>query len=108
LALGERTNGPIPISQPTPGGHSVFETAWCCAAREITDLSDDHGHMVLFETQFRPNELDADDKAISAPHQGIGQFGLCDGSVRSIGENIDDGVYNNLGTCSGGEVVGEF
>ncbi len=108
LALGERTNGPIPSSQPTAGGHSVFETAWCCASRELTELSDDHGHMVLFETQFRPNEVDADDKAISAPHTGIGLFALCDGSVRPINENIDANVYNSLGTCSGGEIVGEF
>jgi prepilin-type N-terminal cleavage/methylation domain-containing protein len=108
LALGERTNGPIPTSMPTPGGHSVFETAWCCAAREITDVTDDHGHMVLFETQFRPNEIDSDDKGVSAPHEGIGQFALCDGSVRPISENIDAVVYNSLGTRSGGEVIGEF
>lgn len=104
LALGERTNGPIPTSQPTPGGHSVFETAWCCAARELTDLGDDHGHMVLFETQFRPNQIDGDDKGISAPHEGISMFGICDGSVRAISENIDANLYNSLGTRAGGEL----
>ncbi len=108
LALGERTNGPIPVSVPTPGGHSQFENAWCCAAREVTDLTDDHGHMVLFETQFRPNELDGDDKGLSAPHRGVAQFGLCDGSVRAISANIDASVYNALGTRDGGEPPGEF
>lgn len=108
LALGERTNGPIPTSGATPGGHSVFETAWCCAARDVGDPADDHGHMVLFETQFRPNQIDGDDKGLSAPHVGIGQFALCDGSVRAISENIDAAVYNALGTRAGGEVVGEF
>lgn len=107
LAVGERTNGPIPGSA-TAGGHEVFETAWSAAVREITDLPDDHGHMVLFETQFRPNQPGGDDKGLSAPHVGLCQFALCDGSVRAISENIDEGIYNALGTRSGGEVVGEF
>lgn len=106
LALGERTNGPLPGT--TSGGHAVFETAWPAAVREITDLTDDHGHMVLFETQYRPNQPGTDDKGLSAPHEGIGQFALGDGSVRAISENIDEGVYNALGTRAGGEVVGEF
>ncbi|MCA9088200.1 MAG: DUF1559 domain-containing protein [Planctomycetaceae bacterium] len=108
LLLGERTNGPIPSSAPTTIGHTRFETAWASAAREVADVTDDHGHMVLFETQFRPNELDGDDKGLSAPHVGIGQFALGDGSVRAISENIDAGVYNALGTRASGEVVGEF
>ena len=69
---------------------------------------DDHGHMVLFETQFRPNQIDGDDKGLSAPHEGIGQFALCDGSMRAISENIDANLYDSLGTRAGGEVVGEF
>ena len=108
LAFGERTNGPIPSSQPTVGGHSVFETAWCAAVREVTDFPDDHGHMVLFETQFRPNQLDGDDKGLSAPHEGLCQFALCDGSVRAISENIDANLYNALGTRADGEIVGDF
>ena len=56
LALGERTNGPIPGSA-TAGGHANFETAWSAAVRDVGDPSDDHGHMVLFETQFRPNQI---------------------------------------------------
>lgn len=107
LALGERTNGPIPGST-SAGGHAVFETAWSAAAREITDLSDDHGHMVLFETQFRPNQIGGDDKGISAPHEGMGLFALCDGSVKAISENIDAGLYDGLGTRNGQEVPGEF
>ncbi len=108
LALGERTNGPIRTSSGISHGHSSFETSWCCAAREVTDVTDDHGHMVLFETQFRPNEIDSDDKGVSAPHVGIGQFAMCDGSVRAVSENIDAGIYNSLGTRAGGEVSGEF
>ena len=106
LLLGERTNGPIP--HPSGGIHSVFETAWSAAVREITDPTDDHGHMVLFETQYRPNQSGTDDKGLSAPHTGICQFTIGDGSVRAISENIDDRVYNALGTRAGGEVVGEY
>lgn len=108
LAIGERTNGPIPTSQPTPGGHSVFETAWCAAVRDVVNLTDDHGHMVLFETQFLPNQIDGDDKGLSAPHSGICQFALCDGSVRAISATIDTYVYNALGTRADSDIVSEF
>ncbi|MEP3481332.1 MAG: DUF1559 domain-containing protein [Fuerstiella sp.] len=107
LAIGERTNGPIE-NPSTTADHANFETAWSAAAREITDLADDHGHMVLFETQFRPNQIGTDDKGLSAPHVGISQFALCDGSVTAISDNIDAGTYNALGTSKGGEVIGEF
>lgn len=86
----------------------MFETAWAAAVREVTGPGDDHGHMVLFETQFRPNQPGTDDKGLSAPHEGIGQFTLGGGSVRAISENIDEGVYSALGTRSGGEVIGDF
>lgn len=108
FAIGERTNGPIPQSRTTAGGHSVFENAWAAASRELTELTDDHGHMVLFETQFRPNQLDSDDKGLSAPHNGVSQFALCDGSVHSISDNIDADVYNAFGTRAGGEVPESF
>lgn len=108
LAIGERTNGPIRTGLATQGGHSFFETAWSAAVREITDFSDDHGHMVLFETQFLPNEFGGDDKGISAPHRGLSQFALCDGSVRAISESIDAKVYDALGTRSGSEVIGLY
>ena len=108
LAIGERTNGPIPSSSATSGGHSVFETSWVAAVRDVTDLSDDHGHMVLFETQFRPNQVNGDDKGLSAPHAGLCQFAICDGSVRSISENIDAALYNALGTRQGGEIISEY
>lgn len=106
LVLGERTNGPLPGT--SVGGHQYFETAWSAAVREVTDPTDDHGHMVLFETQFRPNQHGTDDKGLSAPHTGIGQFTMGDGSVRAISENIDEALYNALATRAGGEVVGEY
>ena len=108
LALGERTNGPLPVSNPSAGGHDHFETAWSAAVRDIDDLVDDHGHMVLFETQFRPNEIDGDDKGLSAPHVGLCQFAICDGSVRAITSQIDERIYNALATRRGNEVIEEY
>ena len=67
LAFGERHNGPI-RGETTAGGHASYENAWSAAVREITDYNDDHGHMVLFETQFRPNQAGGDDKGLAAPH----------------------------------------
>ncbi len=107
LALGERTNGPLPLSTPSPGGHTKFETAWSAAVRDVDDVWDDHGHMVLFETQFLPNEIDGDDKGLSAPHAGLCQFAICDGSVQAISDQIDEVVYNALATRGGKEVTKE-
>ncbi len=108
LALGERTNGPLPLSVTSPGGHRYFETAWSAAVRDVDDLADDHGHMVLFETRFRPNQIDGDDKGLSAPHIGLCQFAICDGSVRAISAQIDEKVYDALATRRGKEVIEEF
>ena len=108
LAFGERHNGPIPQSQPTAGGHSVFENAWIAAVRDVDELADDHAHMVLFETQFRPNQLDGDDKGLAAPHSGLCQFALCDGSVRAVTESIDAKIYDALATRNGREVIEDF
>ena len=108
LAFGERHNGPIASSNPTAGGHSEFENAWIAAVRDVDDNPDDHGHMVLFETQYRPNQLGGDDKGLSAPHVGLCQFVLCDGSVRAITEHIDAEVYDALATRNGREVIEEY
>ena len=43
-----------------------------------------------------------------SPHIGGGQFTLGDGSSRFISENIDQNVYNALGTRGNGEVIGEY
>lgn len=107
LAFGERHNGPI-AGGATSGGHAVFENVWSAAVRDVDDLSDDHGHMVLFETQFTPNKAGGDDKGLSAPHEGLCQFTLCDGSVRAITEHIDQSVYDALATRKGREVIEEF
>lgn len=41
-------------------------------------------------------------------HTGGGHFGLADGSVKFVSENIDLFVYRSLATIQGGEIIGEF
>ncbi|MGV2340211.1 MAG UNVERIFIED_CONTAM: DUF1559 domain-containing protein [Planctomycetaceae bacterium] len=109
LALGERTNGPIPhkfrcIARPFVirnrvvllGSrdfltHQTITVIWSCSKRS-TD-------------QTRSTVTT---KACPLRHVAIGQFAMCDGSVRAVSENIDKAVYNGLGTRSGSEVIGEF
>ena len=39
-------------------------------------------------------------------HPGGAQFGMVDGSARFISENVNDFVFQGMGTCAGGEVDG--
>jgi prepilin-type N-terminal cleavage/methylation domain-containing protein/prepilin-type processing-associated H-X9-DG protein len=41
-------------------------------------------------------------------HTGGANFGMCDGSVRFISQNIDFTMYRNLGTIRGNEVATDF
>lgn len=104
LACGERQNGPF-RKGGIHGPHFSYETTWSGAIREITDPTDDHGHMVLFQTGNTPNSAYADDRDVSAPHVGYANFLISDGSVRLITEEIDFAVYQSLSTIAGGEVV---
>ncbi|QDT65771.1 DUF1559 domain-containing protein [Calycomorphotria hydatis] len=120
LAIGERTNGPITDVTGDPVGvapHPNFENTWFAAVRDISAPDDDHGHMVLFDGEYAPNSprqqvgtgnYEGLDRGLSAPHLGICQFALCDGSVHGITTNIDLGVYRNLCQRDDGEVIGEF
>ena len=115
LALGERTNGPILDGSGNPIGvppHPNFENVWFGAIRDIDDPEDDHGHMVLFDTEYGPNQASGEgtgaDRGISAPHSGLAQFALMDGSVHSIRENIEIETYRALSSIRGGEIVTDF
>jgi prepilin-type N-terminal cleavage/methylation domain-containing protein len=107
LMIGERQNGEFRAGA-SHGNHFAYETTWAGAVREISDPADDHGHMVLFQTGHTPNSPESDDRDVSAPHSGIAQFLLCDGSVRPIRETIALPVYEALGTRAGGEPVSDF
>lgn len=117
LAIGERHNGPIIDFDGNPitgagGGHVEFENAWFSACRDLAEPDDDHGHMVLFDTEYGPNRAEGDgtgaDRGIAAPHAGHAQFVMCDGSVRSISENVDINTYRAVSSRAGGELINNF
>ena len=107
LMMGERQNGPC-RNAGVHGVHFEYETTWAGAVRDIEDNSDDHGHMVLFQTGHSPNHELSDDRDVSASHNGEALFLLCDGSVHSIPETINEAVYFALGTMRGSEIIQDF
>ena len=107
LMLGERENGPF-RNAGVHGVHFEYETTWAGAVRQFDDPTDDHGHMVLFQTGHTPNHPLSDDRDVSASHTGYSNFLLGDGSARLLSENIAASVYSALGTRAGGETIGEF
>ncbi|MGE3314697.1 MAG: DUF1559 domain-containing protein [Planctomycetaceae bacterium] len=107
LAAGERANGPFRAGIPH-GVHFTYETTWSGAVRQFDDPTDDHGHMILFQTGHAPNALDSDDRDVSAPHDGFAQFLLADGGVHTISALIDFPLYQALGTMDGNETIPGF
>ncbi len=107
LMLGERVNGPFRYGA-SHGNHFDYETTWMSAVRELSDPTDDHGHMVLFQTGNTPNAPTSDDRDVSAPHIGYANFVFGDGRVRPVNENIDFAVYSAMGTRAGNEVISEL
>jgi len=57
--LGERQNGPFRHAG-VHGRHFEYETAWAGAIRDIDDPTDDHGHMVLFQSGHPPKHAESD------------------------------------------------
>jgi len=113
IALGERTNGPILDENGDPVGtepHPNFENVWFAATRDLDEPDDDHGHMVLFDGEFGPNQARGAgaDRGISAPHEGLAQFAFLDGSVHTVSEDIGIDVFRSLCSMNGGEVVGDY
>ena len=107
LMVGERQNGPFRVAG-VHGPHFEYETTWVGAVRDIDDPTDDHGHMVLFQTGNAPNNPQSDDRDVSAPHATVAQFLMCDGSVHTVSEDIDLRVYRALGTMNQAETIAEL
>ena len=118
LSVGERHNGPIlgegaqPLTDDGSGEHVLFENAWFSACRDIDEPSDDHGHMVLFDTEYGPNKARGDgtgaDRGLAAPHVGMCQFLMADGAVRAISETIDLKTYRALSSRAASDIVPAF
>jgi prepilin-type N-terminal cleavage/methylation domain-containing protein len=106
LFVGERVNGPFRIAA-SHGVHFAYETTWCCAVRETTDPTDDHGHMVLFHTGHPPNDVQSDDRDVSSAHETVSHFLMGDGRVRGLSANMNFEVYQALSTRAGHENVSD-
>ena len=118
LSVGERHNGPIidedgqPLVDTGTGEHVLFENAWFSACRDIDEPADDHGHMVLFDTEYGPNKARGDgtgaDRGLAAPHVGMCQFLMADGAVRALSETIDLGTYRAMSSRAASDIVPTF
>ena len=107
LFVGERVNGPFRGGIPH-GVHFDYETTWAAAVREWSDPTDDHGHMVLFQTGHPPNDEFSDDRDVSSPHVNVSHFLMGDGRVLGLSQNMNLSTYQALSTRAGREPVGEF
>lgn len=63
---------------------------------------------VLGSADHTPNHPSAHFDDFSSFHEGGAHFVMADGSVRFVGENISNQIYNHIATITGGEVVGEY
>ena len=106
LAVGERVNGPF--TGAAHGIHVEYETTWAGAVRQFDEITDEHPHMVMFQTGHPINDANSDDRDISAPHHGGAHFLLADGSVRFITENLDFNLYKLLAQRNDGKVIGDY
>jgi prepilin-type N-terminal cleavage/methylation domain-containing protein/prepilin-type processing-associated H-X9-DG protein len=100
FAIGERRTFPIKNSDPhhstwsgaIPEGEEAFARVLGVLDHAPNSANSDHPHLDDF----------------SSAHTGGVHFVLADGHVRFVSENIDEDIYQGLGTISGGEVIGEF
>ena len=106
LFVGERVNGPFRIAA-SHGVHFAYETTWCCAVREASDPTDDHGHMVLFHAGHPPNDSQSDDRDVSSAHESVSHFLMGDGRVRGLSTNLNFAVYQALSTRAGRETIAD-
>ena len=107
LFVGERVNG-LFRGSVAHGVHITYETTWSAAVREFSDPTDDHGHMVLFQTGHTPNDSGSDDRDVSSSHITATQFLMGDGRVTSLSQHMSFAIYTALGTRAGREVLTDF
>ena len=128
VAFGETTKGDLDVGtlqdnyfyRPSGGNAQVIDTCQggtlSRSDRATVWLGGNPQHNML-STNRGPNDLRFDciapnngctNFAARSAHAGGAHFGMCDGSVQFMSENIDTGVIQALGSRNGGEVVGEY
>lgn len=90
--------------------HSGFTTVFGPNTKVIYDDGSGVTYDINFNSRQEGHATLPTYAAITARsyHVGIVHAGLADGSVRSINENLDLGVWRALSTRNGGETVGNF
>ncbi|QDT24620.1 DUF1559 domain-containing protein [Gimesia chilikensis] len=96
LMVGERTTYNDPVEGPWYG-------TWSGAL----PLTDDAPARVIGHAEHLPNGGD-DPEDFGSFHVGGAHFILGDGHVRFLSENMNQEIFEALGTRAGGEVIGEF
>ncbi len=104
ILVGERTNA-VSLTVVGSSNHFDLETVWPGAIKE--EPEDDHAHTTLFRSLSFINNPDFDDLNAMSYHPGGLNFLFADGSVRHLKPSMSLGVYQALGTRSGGELVGD-
>ncbi|HWL08865.1 MAG TPA: DUF1559 domain-containing protein [Planctomicrobium sp.] len=106
IMIGERAVGLIPIDQsrnPTPQRIESLVGTWIGA---LPGVSNGAARVVgVSSGGINRGEVPY---GFSSHHTGGAHFGLGDGSVRFISQNIADSTFNGLATIAGGEVLTEY
>ncbi|MEM7315262.1 MAG: DUF1559 domain-containing protein, partial [Planctomycetota bacterium] len=104
IMIGERSKGWINSSR---GAAGEFDSTWV----GIVSGSPHTGWRVLGWTGEPPNNEPGGQThfhgyaQFNSAHAGVTMFGFADGSVQSIGDDIDPYVFKAMGTKRGGEII---
>lgn len=99
LMIGER------VYQPSQAGSLEFTSSWAGQAATATEVSPQSiPHLEATENSAINLALDFP-QCFSSWHAGGSQFTFGDGATKLLNESMDVGVFEALGTPSGGETV---
>lgn len=118
LMIGENINAGVDTDRTLPGGQTTWASAYYESCTFVLPvIAPDTGAVALrslqlgvgFDIQSGVNPFPNDGKVgtegetpyLASNHPGIVVVGMCDGSVRTLSENIDQGVYVRLITPNG-------
>ena len=108
--MGERSGELSQQGFTGSNGASFFDSSWI----GVVEGSTHTGWRVLGWTGEPPKNKPTSEvhfhgfAQFNSEHPGSTMFAFCDGSTRSIGDQIDHEVFMALGTTDGGEVVGGY